>query len=243
MNRRHHPSLLVLASLVMLATGCTVAPEEKILRDFFRASRLRDTTGLGSFAIVSFDPRTDGQVQSFEVLNIGEERRSGLSIREYTEAVEAAQEAEKAFSKEKMAYQNANLKAIERVVRAESRKQPVTRQDTAVQSAWAKWREDAASHSRNVSEARRKLSGVRGFVELSLSTPNGPTPDVSRLEGDIVEKDITVRADVRDEQGETAEKTLVVTLARAVMREGSGEPQAGRWIVRLVRTAGEPPTT
>lgn len=243
MNRRRVPSFVVLASLVTLAAGCTVAPEEKILRDFFRASRLRDNVALGTFATVSFDPRTDGQVQRFEVLSIGDERRSPLSVREYTEAVEAAQEAEKAFSKEKMAYQSANLKAIERVVKAESRKQPIGRQDAAVQTAWSKWREDAATHARAVSDARRRLNGIRGLVELSLSTPNGPTPDVSRMEGDLVEKDVTARADVRTPDGQSVEKTLVVTLVHAVMREGSGEPQTGRWIVRRVRAEGEPPTT
>ena len=240
---RSHPWFVVLASIVAIASGCTVAPEEKILRDFFRSSRLRDTTTLATFATTSFDPRTDGQVQTFEVVDIGAERGSPLPIREHVEAIEAAREAERAFSKEKMAYQNANLPAIERVLEAERKRKPIARRDAAVQTTWAKWRADAAQHARAVSEARMKLQSLRGIVELTMSTPNGPTPDIEKLDGELVEKDVTVRADVRTADGQSAEKTVVVTLVRGVMREGSGEPQTGRWIVRRVRAADAQPAT
>ena len=235
MHRRSRSSFVVLASIVALAAGCTAAPEEKILRDFFRASRLRDNSALGTFATTSFDPRTAGQVQSFEVLEIGSERRTPVPIREYSEAVDAARQAEQAFSKEKMAYQNANLRAIERVVLAERRQTSVGRQDAAVQTAWAKWRADAAQHAKAVSEARVKLRSIQGLAELSLSNPNGPTPDVAKMVGEVVEKDVTVRADVRTPDGQEAEQTIVVTLSRAVMREGNAEPSTGRWIVTHAR--------
>jgi hypothetical protein len=227
-------SLVLLASLVALG-GCTVATEEKIVKDFFRASRLRDNVALGTFATVRFDPNTDGQVQRFETLEIAAERSTPVSVRQYAEALDAAQEAERSFSKQKMAYQNANLKAIERVIKAEHQQKSVTRQDAGVQTAWSKWRTDAAQHAKALSEARQKLRSVQGPIQLSLSEPNGRLPDVSRLEGNLVEKDVTVQADVRMPDGSTASKTLVVTLARAVMREGNGEPKTGRWIVRRVR--------
>ena len=241
--RRRSTSFVVLASFLACAAGCTVAPEEKILRDFFRSSRLRDNTALGTFATTSFDPRTAGQVQSFDIVEIGAERNVELPLREYVEALEAAQRAEQEFSKEKMAYQKANLPAIERVVQAERRQQPIPRRDLAVQTAWTKWRADAAQHMKAVSDARLKLRSVRGVVELSLSNPNGPTPDIEKLDGHLVEKDVTTRAQVRSPSGQDVEKTVVVTLTRAVMREGNGEPQTGRWIVSRVQTSEPPPTT
>jgi hypothetical protein len=61
--------------------ACSSAPEEKIVRDFFRASRMRDSATLGSFATTSFDVREDGQVQSFKVVSIGEERRRPLPLK------------------------------------------------------------------------------------------------------------------------------------------------------------------
>ena len=234
MARRSRLLLVLLASLVVLG-GCTVATEEKIVKDFFRASRLRDNVALGTFATVRFDPKTDGQVQKFKTLDISAERSTPVSVRQYADAVDVAKQAEQSFSKEKMAYQNANLKAIERVIRAEHQNQPVPRQDAAVKSAWTKWRTDAMQHSKTVSDARLQLRAVQGPIQLSLSEPNGRLPDVSKLEGNLVEKDVTVQADVRMPDGQTVPKTLVVTLARAVMREGTGEPKTGRWIVRRVR--------
>jgi hypothetical protein len=234
MAGRPRSSLVLLASLVVLG-GCTVATEEKIVKDFFRASRLRDNVALGTFATVRFDPSTDGQVQSFKTLEISAERSTPVSVRQHAEAVDAAKEAEQSFSKQKMAYQSANLKAIERVIKAEHQKSAVTRQDAAVQTAWTKWRADAMQHSKTVSDARQQLRAVQGPIQLSLSEPNGRLPDVSKLEGNLVEKDVTVQADVRLPDGRTESKTLVVTLARAVMREGSAEPKTGRWIVRRVR--------
>jgi hypothetical protein len=241
--RRRSTSFVVLASFLAFAAGCAVAPEEKILRDFFRSSRLRDNTALGTFATTTFDPRTAGQVQSFEIVEIGAERTVDLPLHEYVEAVAAAQRAEQAFSKEKMAYQKANLPAIERVVLAERRQQPVGRRDLPVQTAWNKWRADAAHHMKAVSDARLKLRSVRGVVELSLSNPNGPTPDIEKLDGHLLEKDVTVRAQVRTPTGQDVEKTLVVTLTRAVMREGEGEAKTGRWIVSGVRASDAPSTT
>jgi hypothetical protein len=228
---------------VAIAAGCTVAPEEKILRDFFRSSRLRDNTALGTFATTSFDPRTAGQVQSFEIVDIGPERELAVPLREYVEGVAEAQRSEQAFSKEKLAYQKANLPAIERVVQAERRKQPVARRDLPVQEAWTKWRADAAGHMKAVSDARLKLRSIRGLVELSMSTPNGPTPDVEKLDGRLVEKDVTTKAEVRTPGGQDVEKTVVVTLTRAVMKEGDGPVQTGRWIVSGVKTSDPPPTT
>jgi hypothetical protein len=238
-------SSFVLSASILAAAGCgSVAPEQKIVQDFFRASRLRDGAALGTFATASFEPQSHGQVQRFDVAGIGPERRTPAPIRELADALEAAQSAEKAFAKEKMAYQNENLKAIERVIELERKQQPIPRKDQPIQAAWTKWRAEAAQHSKAVSEARRELRHARRFIELSLSQPNGPTPDASRMVGEVVEKDVTVRASVRAPDGDVSEKTLVVTLGRAEMRaEGSQEATKGRWIVRRVSPADAPPTT
>jgi len=41
--------------------------ERQALIDFFQAARLRDTTVLSNIATVTFEPRTDGIVQQFEI--------------------------------------------------------------------------------------------------------------------------------------------------------------------------------
>lgn len=242
-QRRLSP--FVLSAAILAAAGCgSVSPEQKIVQDFFRAARLRDGAALATFATTNFAPHTHGQVQRFEVVEIGPERREPAPIRELADALAAAQAAEKAFVAEKLVYQNANLKTIERVLELERKNLPIPKRDQPVQAAWNEWRAKTAMHTKAVSDARQKLQAAKGLIELSLSQPNGPTPDVTRMEGEVVEKDVTVRANVRAPDGQTSEKTLIVTLARAEMRaEGSQETTRGRWIVRRVRPADAPQTT
>jgi hypothetical protein len=71
----------------MWPAGCGPTPaEQQILTSFFRASRLRDRTVLADIAAVTFEPRADGVVQRFEVVDFGEERRldGGAAAKEVT---------------------------------------------------------------------------------------------------------------------------------------------------------------
>jgi hypothetical protein len=60
---------LVTAAVVvaLTAVNCATAAERALLDQFFAASRLRDRTALARFAIVVFEPRTDGIVAEFIV--------------------------------------------------------------------------------------------------------------------------------------------------------------------------------
>jgi hypothetical protein len=84
---------------------------------------------------------------------------------------------------------------------------------------------------------------MKGVAELSLSQPNGPTPDVAHYVGDLIEKDVTVDASVRMPDGQTVQKTLVVTASRTVMKNEKGETLTGRWIITGVKEAQAPKTS
>jgi hypothetical protein len=245
MDRRARTSVAVITSLALMGVtiACSVAPEEKIVRDFFRASRLRDNAALGTFATTVFDPQTDGQVQNLTVVSISAERRAPYPIKQVSKAYDDAKAAQDAFAKDKLTYQRANIDAIQRVVEAEAKDKPVTKKDATVQGAWNKWRDDAARYSKAVSDARSALSRIRGLAELSLSRPNGPTPDVTQFDGQLVQKDIAVDATVRTPDGQTAQKPLVVTIERCVGKDKTGASQTGRWIVTHVRPANQQQTT
>jgi hypothetical protein len=48
--------------------GCSRYPQERqALIDFFEAARLRDTTVLSNMSTATFEPRTDGIVQQFDI--------------------------------------------------------------------------------------------------------------------------------------------------------------------------------
>ena len=73
-----HPLVVIVALVVMSCGGAT--PEEQLLTNFFRASRVRDNATLSNIAAVQFNPRTDGSVQDFEITTVGPEERRSLQM-------------------------------------------------------------------------------------------------------------------------------------------------------------------
>ena len=60
-------------ALVMTACGGASAEEQTLLR-FFTAAPTLDSTVIGKYATVGFNPRTDGIVQTFTITDSGQER-------------------------------------------------------------------------------------------------------------------------------------------------------------------------
>ncbi len=181
MHRRRRLACAILASTLAFVAGCSGGgSEKKLLEDFFRASRLRDNVTLGNFATATFDPRTHGTVQSLEIVTVGDERVTPLPLKQYVKAVEDAKAADAAFSTEKRAYQNANIVAIDRVLKTAAAGKTVSAKDRSVKDAWDKWSTDQVNHKKAVSAAQRQLNDARGIAELSLSRPNGATIDATQ---------------------------------------------------------------
>jgi hypothetical protein len=232
---RPRPSSLAVFALLALAAltvGCSSPREEALLRQFFRASQLRDNGTLSNFAAATFDPRTDGVVTSFDIVSVSEERKTPLVLQDLAKAHETARQADDEFNKRKKSYQDSNLEAIERVLKAEAAGRPATGKDAAVQAAWRKWRDEAAVSSKAVSEARSKLNADRPVAELSLQQ-GGQSVDVTGGAGELVTKDVTINADVRAPSGETSQKQMVVTVQRATMTV-KGQERTGRWIITKI---------
>lgn len=229
------PVTTMLVAFVLATIACGGAREEPQIKQFFRASQLRDNQTLANFSAVSFDPRTEGIVQSFTITEVSQERRQPLRLRELAKAHEEARAADEAFSKRKKEYQDANREVIDRVLKAENQRTKLRGKDAEVQTAWAKWREETAAHSKRLSEARIKLAAERPIAELSLENPRGPV-DVTQFEGDLVSKDVTVAAQVKLPDGQVAPKTLVITMQRAVGKV-DGKDVTGRWIITGVKDA------
>jgi hypothetical protein len=237
MRRRRLAVFALSASTLAFVASCSGGSEKKLLEDFFRASRVRDNVTLGNFATATFDPRTDGIVQSFDVVSISDEKVSALPLKQYAKAVEDAKEADTAFSTEKRTYQNANIVAIDRVLKTVAAGKTVSAKDVAVKDAWEKWSTDALNHKKAVSEAQRRLNDARGLAELSLSRPSGATVDATRYDGQLVTKEITFNATVRSPQGQTSTKPMKALLQRAMVKDESGKDLKGRWIVTSVTGA------
>lgn len=245
MPRSNVRSLILLAPVIggfaLLAVACgSSSPEQQVLTNFFRASRVRDNTTLANIAAVQFDPRTDGTVQSFDVVSVGEEQRRTLQIKQLIDEEEQAKQADADFAKKKKEYQDANLEVIERVVKAERSGQKLRGKDAEVQAAWTKWRDDQAQHSKRLSAARSKLANERAMAEISLTPPGRPSTDVSGMDVELVTKQVTVSADVRTPSGQTEPRTLVVTFQKAVGKGSDGQERDGRWVITGIRQQGSP---
>ena len=241
---RPKTSVYLLASMVLSVAALSAcsspnASEENLVRQFFRASGLRDSQTLSNFATVSFDPKTEGTVATgdFEITSVSPERSEPLRVIELSKAVTDAEAANKAFNEKKKMYQDANSEAIERVLKAESAGRKLTGRDAQVQAEWTKWRDESGAEAKKVSAARMELSNARPIAELSLMANSGsPTPTVEELNGTLVTKDITVKAQVRGADGATTEKNLVMTVQRAVVKTDKGE-RTGKWIITGIKPA------
>ena len=117
-----------------MAAACSGAPEEQMLRQYFRASQMGDNQTLSNFALVSLDPKTDVTVTSFDITSLTPERVEQLRVSELSKALADAEAAQDDFSKRMKTYPDANLAAIDRVLKAESVKRGLTGRDAAVQA-------------------------------------------------------------------------------------------------------------
>lgn len=233
---RSFACLLAAATLV----GCSSTPEHPILNQFFTASRLRDNTTLAGFAAVAFDPRTDGIVTSFDITNVTPEQRKPLTLKSLAKAHDDARAADAEFTKRKDAYQVENIDAIKRVLQADRDKKQLPPKDAAVQAAWSKFLEDGVAVSRKVGEAKRKLASETVVADMSIN--GGATHvDVTKYDGEMATKNVSVSATVKLPNGQTVQKNLVVTMQRALLR---GEKEiTGRWILTAIKDASGSPST
>ena len=200
MGRRVRTCLALLVSAITFAgaTACSVIPEEKIVRDFFRASRLRDNAALGAFATTNFDPNRDGQVTEFKVLSVSPEHTAPLPLKKYDDAFDEASASQKAFAREKYEFQQTNLEAIERIEKLEAKNAPCRRRTPPSRRPGRSGATTRPGTSRRCRMRASPCGRMKGVAELSLSQPNGPTPDVAHYVGDVIEKDITIDAKVQD---------------------------------------------
>lgn len=217
-------TLLIVPS-ALFVLGCSRPPEQQFLTQFFRAARGRDLTTAGRMSAVMIDPREQGSVEDFSIESIGPETRTPLTFKPLFEAEAKAIEEEKAFLKTKIEYQTANIKAIEEVLKLEAQPDAkFTPAQQKVKAEWDKWREGISAHARTTSTATAAIKRATGVAEASLTQPGQPALDAKTFEGETIRKDVTVKASVKSPDGQTAEKTLVITIERVAGGGREGRP-------------------
>ena len=224
---------LLVAPLVMLVSACGGGgAEETLIRAYFQAARFDDRQSLANIAMYAWNTGERGAVSRPSVESVSEEQRRPLRMKDLSQVLADAQEADEEFTTEKIAYQDENMAAIQRVLDAEAEEGDVRRADREVQEAWTDWRDRTMEHTKMVSDARAELAAERGEAELSMFDQTNPI-DVTQYNGELVTKDVVVSARVELDGNET-EETLTVTLQQAVLTGDDGMSREGRWVIRNI---------
>lgn len=225
---------LLLLPIVALEVACSRPPEQQMLTQFFRAAKGRDSTTAAMMSAVTLDPRQQGSVEDFTITSVGPEQRVPVNFKVLLDAVEQARTAEAEFQKQKRAYSNANLKTIEEILKLEGNPTAkLTPQQAAVKPVWDKWRADTATFVKNLTTTRSAVTAATGPVEASLTQPGQPKFDINTFQGDMVNKDVAIKAQVKSPEDQMSEKDLVITMSKAVGTQ-AGAPREGKWIITKI---------
>jgi hypothetical protein len=232
MSRPNSKQWLIIPALLLavVAVACGGGGEEKtLLGKYFMASRVNDNMTLANIATVAFDPKIDGQMMTFSILNVSEEKVVPLELKAHVEALKAAMAEEKAFTEKKKLFQDANADVIERILKAEQKSQTLRGKDAELQKQWTQWRDETAVHAKKISEARKLVGAEQPLVEISCQDQRNPI-DVQAYDGVVASKDVTIEGNVKQEAGTTAKK-FVFTLQRVTLNGVNGVDLVGRWVV------------
>ena len=215
--------------LTVVAMACGGGEEKTLLTKYFTASKIADNMTLANIATVSFDPKIDGQMGSFSIVSVSEEKVTPLELKKHAADLKAATDEEKAFTAKKTEYQDANTEVIDRILKAEGKNQPLKGKDAEIQKEWNKWREETAVHAKKVSELRKRVAEDQPIVEISCQDQRNPI-DTTAYEGETSSKDVTIEGQVKTDAG-TATKKYVLTLERVTLKNVNGRDVVGRWVI------------
>ncbi len=237
MHRHRYATGFLLAPIAFmmffLTAACSGGGTESLTIDkFFRAARMRDAVTLGNISMAQFDPRTEGQVESAKVVSMTDEQVTPLRVKELAKAQEDAKKASDDLNKRKLTYQDEHADELKRVLDAEKKGQKLKGKDAEFQVTWNKWREETTTVEKTLSEARQKLNAERQVAEISTMNAQNPV-DLSKYDGEIASKDVTVSAEVISPNGQHVTKTLLVTMQQARLKGDA--PITGKWIITKIK--------
>ena len=94
--------------LAVIAVACGGGEEKTLFNKYFMASKMNDNLTLANIATVSFDPKADGQMQTFSIVSISEPKSTPLELKAHAAELQTVVDEEKAFTEKKKKYQDEN---------------------------------------------------------------------------------------------------------------------------------------
>jgi hypothetical protein len=224
---------LIVAPLALFGVACSRPPEQQFLTQFFRAARARDNNTISMMSAVAFDPRERGEVSSFEITNISEERRTPLDLVPLMDAANKASADSEEARRKRLEFENANRAALEQIAKIDREKGKLSSAQEAMKADWDKWRADVAASQKAVASAKNAVTAATGPAEASLTIPGQPAFAASKFKGELLSKEVTLNAQVKAPDGQTSQKKLVVTIQRVVGTQDNAKREGRPIIVRI----------
>ena len=116
---------------------------------------------------------------------------------------------------------------------SERDEEDVARRDTEVQEAWTDWRQRSIEHAKMVSAAQVELDDEQNEASLSVSNSSDPVT-LTEFDGELLTKEVSITADFELVDGTESERSMVITLQKAVLTGSDGTMVEGYWVVSRV---------
>ncbi len=225
----------IVFTMVFFTFACSGAAEKPTLDNFFRASKMRDNTTLANIAVVAFDPKTAGVVDSYSVVSVGEEQVQPLRLKELAKVHDDAKKADEEFTKKKYAYQEQHVDEINALQKGAGQKGSKVKLSPEFQTAWSKWVEDTKASAKAVSDANEKLNAESSIANISVFNPMNPV-DATQYDGEMATKVYTISAKIITPDNQHVTKTLTITMQQARLK--GDKPITGKWVITKIAEEG-----
>ncbi len=223
--------LLALATAGATAlAGCSAAPEETLIGQFFRAVGQEDRVSAGGLSMARFP---GGPVESWEVVEIGPGTEGPYRVPELGEEERASEAARDEQFKNFYDFRQANQDALAQIMdrREQNPDAAIGGRLGEIAAAWDAHSAERRQLVSSLSEVQMALDEERRRAQRSLLRE----APVDYLSGNITEKDVLVRT---VEEGETREYRF--SLIRYNLLNQHGVEVPSRWIIAAIEAAASP---
>jgi len=219
--RKFYVGFTAMAAMAAVTIACGNA-ETTVIDSFFRATQANDTGTVSSFSIVPFE----GQVKSWKVISVGEERRSPAPLPALGKALQEADDAVAQNKKEASAYFNAHPLEVDKVKPLVEAGQPVPRNLQSYADDWTKFNDADQELKAKAAEAKAAYDREKRLVAMSV----GQAGSADTLLGDLVLSDAVVEV---ESDGDV--KQYKIELRKYdVSPGGQGTSVQSRWLIQAI---------
>lgn len=221
---------IVMLGLALAACG---SQEGQVINSFFIATKSNDNASLTGMARVGFPKEEGGQVTTWKVTQVGDERREPFKLQELAQNVKETKQARDKKNEEFIAFRDENIDATVTIEDGMKKDANATFKGKLadVHAAWLKHRDERREAESQFNEAERRFDEELALVGMSLMGASDKETLQSSA-GDVLIKEVGVSVTLTDGK----EKPYVFTLLRyALTTPSTSRIAQSRWIITEIK--------